>query len=60
MAWPGHTPPQEAQFHLEAMMCVWGEGGTNHQGKPELRGLVSGLQVAVQHPCYAQQPRGLL
>lgn len=32
----------------------------NHQGKPELRGRASGLQVAVQHPCYAQQPRGLL
>lgn len=33
---------------------------TNHQGKPELRGQASGLRVAVQHPCYTQQPRGLL
>lgn len=67
MAWPGHMPPQEAQLHLEAVVCVLGGGGggagweeTNHQGKPELRGQASGLRVAVQHPCYTQQPRGLL
>lgn len=27
MAWPGHMPPQEAQLHLEAVVCVLGGGG---------------------------------
>lgn len=49
---------QEAQLHLEAVVCVLGGGGgggweeTNHQGKPE--GERAGEwtpKVAVQHPC---------
>lgn len=66
LAW-AHATPRGSAPPGGRGVCVgwwwWGGAGweeTNHQGKPELRGQASGLRVAVQHPCYTQQPRGLL